>query len=156
MKPETVTTLEHHGYSGSVEVSVEDGCLHGRLLHIVDIITYEGRTVPDVATAFEVAVDEYLEHCRTIGKTPNRPYSGTFNVRVGPERHRQLALLAARTGSSINETMCRVIDKYFRPVTVRLQTGPGASRFHGSTGSGATPARDAWTNAGPVDERATN
>mgnify|MGYP003381790694 CR=1 FL=1 len=28
--------LRHRGYSGSAEVSVEDNCMHGRILHIED------------------------------------------------------------------------------------------------------------------------
>ena len=43
--------LKFKGYTGSVEVSLEDGCLHGRLLHIDDLITYGGNTDGDAGRA---------------------------------------------------------------------------------------------------------
>jgi hypothetical protein len=33
--------LHHKGFLGGVEISVEDGCLNGKLLFIKDLVTYE-------------------------------------------------------------------------------------------------------------------
>ncbi|MEI8326181.1 MAG: toxin-antitoxin system HicB family antitoxin, partial [Betaproteobacteria bacterium] len=81
--------LTHKGFTGSCEVSLEDGCLVGRVLFIDDIVTYEGETVPDLKANFEAAVDRYLAYCKRTGKAANKPYSGTFNVRVGADLHRK-------------------------------------------------------------------
>ena len=108
--------LKHKGYTGSIEISIEDACLHGRILHIDDLVTYEGETVADISQRFVEAVDRYLAHCDAIGKTPGRPYSGTFNVRVGPDRHRDLAHWASSSGIGINEAVCQAIDLLVRPV----------------------------------------
>ena len=56
--------LYHKGYTGSVLFSVEDDCLHGKILDINDIITYEGETVKDIKKAFEGAVDRYISACK--------------------------------------------------------------------------------------------
>ena len=56
--------LSHKGYTGSIEVSLEDNCLHGRVLFIEDIVTYEGETVDDLATSFKDAVDRYVTYCK--------------------------------------------------------------------------------------------
>lgn len=95
--------LAHRGYSGSVDVSLDDDCLHGRVQFIDDLITYEGNTIPELRLAFTAAVDRYLEHCEKVKKSPDKPYSGTFNVRVPIDLHRSAAQAAQRAGISLNE-----------------------------------------------------
>lgn len=102
--------LTYKGYTGSIEVSIEDRCLHGRLLFIIDLITYEGNTVDDIKGAFQSATDRYIAYCDKTGKPANKPYSGTLNVRIGPDRHRALAQLSNRKKISINEAICSAID----------------------------------------------
>lgn len=52
------------GYKGSISASIEDQCLHGKILFINDLITYEAETVPALKEAFEEAVNDYLETCK--------------------------------------------------------------------------------------------
>lgn len=101
--------LAHKGFTGSFEVSLEDGCLVGRVQFIDDIITYEGETVADLTANFEAAVDRYLAHCKRTGKSANKPYSGTFNVRVGPELHREAAIAANDASINLNEFVAGAI-----------------------------------------------
>ena len=54
-------------YRGTVEYSEEDTCLFGRISGINDIISYEGESVSELRTAFEEAVDDYLETCEKLG-----------------------------------------------------------------------------------------
>ena len=65
-------TLEHRGYTGSVEQSVEDRVLHGQLLGIRHVIVYEGADVDSLESNFRAAVDEYLAFCAAEGKTPDQ------------------------------------------------------------------------------------
>jgi predicted HicB family RNase H-like nuclease len=95
--------LAHEGFTGSYEVSLEDCCLIGKVLFIDDIITYEGETVPELTANFQAAVDRYIAYCKKTGKTANKPYSGTFNVRVGPEIHREAAMAANEASVNLNE-----------------------------------------------------
>jgi predicted HicB family RNase H-like nuclease len=104
--------LSHRGYSGTAEVSIEDGCLVGRVLHIRDIIAYEGCNVDALKRSFEEAVDDYLAHCAEISKSPDKPYSGSFNVRTGPDRHRSLVEIGASLKKGLNETVNHMIDYY--------------------------------------------
>ncbi len=103
-------TLLHNGYTGSVEVSMNDNCLHGRIQNIDDVIAYEGQSPVELQREFVAAVDEYLKHCRVIGKAPDRPYGGSFNVRVGTERHRWIIQHATQAGLNVNEVVCKAID----------------------------------------------
>ena len=85
--------FKYKGYIGSAEISVEDECLHGKILFIADLVTYEAEKFSDLKREFEDAIDDYLELCREIGKEPNKTMSGTFNVRVGVDLHKKIALI---------------------------------------------------------------
>lgn len=96
-------TLAYEGFQGSVEVSLEDNCLYGRVLHIEDLVTYEGGSPEELNKAFEDAIRDYLAFCEEQGKAPNKPFKGSLNVRLGPELHEKAARKAASTGISLND-----------------------------------------------------
>ncbi|GGC87237.1 type II toxin-antitoxin system HicB family antitoxin [Halopseudomonas salina] len=106
----TKKVLEHKGFQGSVDFSIEDGIVHGKILHIADMITYDADSVPELVKAFEEAVDDYLETCEAIGKKPDKPFSGTFNVRIGAPLHMAVAKTAAREDKSVNEFVREALD----------------------------------------------
>jgi len=104
--------LEYNGYSGSIEVSIEDKCLHGKILFIADIVTYEADNVIELENQFRAAVDDYLLTCQEIGKEPQKPFKGSFNIRITPLLHRKAALSAANEGISLNELTSKAIEYY--------------------------------------------
>ncbi|MEX0958012.1 MAG: type II toxin-antitoxin system HicB family antitoxin [Burkholderiales bacterium] len=115
--------FECKGYLGSAEIDTEGMALVGKLLFIRDVITYSAPTPEGLKTAFEEAVDDYLETCVELGEEPDTPCKGVFNVRVGPELHRQAAQIARSRGQGLNEFVCQalgaaVMDK--SKVTVQL------------------------------------
>lgn len=95
--------LKYKGYSGTVEYSEEDNCLYGKAIGMnKNSITYEGKTVEELKTDFESGIDIYLESCKERGIKPQKPYSGSLNIRIPSEVHSRLALKAQMTGKSIN------------------------------------------------------
>jgi predicted HicB family RNase H-like nuclease len=102
--------LEYKGFQGSVEFSLESNVLFGKILHIEDLITFEGDDVKGLNESFTESVDDYLATCVEIGVEPNRPYSGTFNVRIGAALHRDVARQAVREDKSINDFVREAID----------------------------------------------
>lgn len=100
--------ITYKGYLGRIEVDVEARRIHGRVVGLRDVITFEGSTVEEAERAFRESVDDYLEFCQQRGERPERPHSGNFQVRLGPELHRQLAMLAEAQSMSLNELMRRL------------------------------------------------
>lgn len=105
-----MSNLTYKGYTGTIVASIEDDCLHGQLLFIDDSITYEGNTVEGIKSSFEEAVDRYLAYCAETGKPANKPYSGSFNVRIGPELHRKAVKAAYDSGIKLNELVTQSIQ----------------------------------------------
>lgn len=108
-----MTTLRYKDYQGSV--TYEDGELVLQILHIDDFITTECDSAADAQTAFEALVDDYLATCAQLGKEPNRPFKGSFNVRVSPDLHRRAAMAAADEGVSLNAWVERAMAQKLEP-----------------------------------------
>lgn len=53
----------YKGYCGQAEYRADDGGFHGRVLGIVDVVTFEGADVPSIRRAFIESVDDYLTFC---------------------------------------------------------------------------------------------
>jgi len=95
--------LKYKGYAGTVEYSEEDKCLYGKVIGMnKNNITYEGKTVEELKADFESGIDFYLESCTERGIKPQKPYSGSLNIRIPSDLHGKLALKAQMTGRSIN------------------------------------------------------
>jgi predicted HicB family RNase H-like nuclease len=66
------------------------------------VVTFQGRTVDELRSAFRESVDDYLEFCERRGEEPDKPYSGRFLLRLDPALHRRLVELSAEEGESLN------------------------------------------------------
>ena len=97
-------TLNYKGYIGSVNYSVEDDCLYGRVMGLPKNITiiYEGESIKDLRTDFENAIDNYLNSCEEKGIAPQKTYSGHLNVSIPIDLHIKIAMLAMQNVESIN------------------------------------------------------
>ena len=97
-----MSTMEYKNYTGSVEFSESDCCFFGKVMGIRALVSYEGTSAKELIDDFHSAVDEYLALCDAEGKTPEKAYKGSFNVRISPEMHREAALYAASHDMSLN------------------------------------------------------
>jgi predicted HicB family RNase H-like nuclease len=98
-----MSALTYKGYAAVVEFDAEDHIFAGRLVGIVDIVTFHGASVEELEGAFRDAVDHYLETSEKLGRKPQKPYSGNLMLRVPPELHARVATAAELTGKSINQ-----------------------------------------------------
>jgi len=109
--------LEYKGYSGSIEYSREDNLLYGKVLGINGLISYEGKSGLELENDFREAIDHYLNDCKESGILPEKPFKGSFNVRVSPELHKKAALLAMESKISLNSFITESIQDRVRRVT---------------------------------------
>ena len=97
-----MNTLKYKGYIGSVAYSEPDKVFFGKIEGIDGLVNYEGESVKELTDAFHEAVEDYLIFCEEHNCKPEKSYTGTFNVRIAPDTHRDIANLAAEAGISIN------------------------------------------------------
>ena len=110
-----------------MEVDAEARLIHGRVVGLRDVITFEGATVEEVERVFRESIDDSLEFCRERGERPERPHSGKFRVRLGPELHRQRALRAESESVSLNELVRRLAEGVVGEGRPEAREGTGSS-----------------------------
>ena len=103
--------MTYENYRGTVEYSSEDKVLHGKLIGIDDLVTYEGQSVEELEKAFRDSVDDYIAFCEVSGKKPERTYSGRIALRIGEDLHREIAMQAESMGASINAWIADALRK---------------------------------------------
>jgi len=101
--------LEYKGYTGSIEYSKEDEQLYGKVLGIKGLISYEGATGQKLEADFMDAIDTYFSDCKLDRVAPEKPFKGSFNVRISPKLHRKAALLAMEEKTSLNNFVAESI-----------------------------------------------
>ena len=104
-------TMKYKGYSARIEYSDEDGCFVGHIAGIQDVVGFHGESVLELRTAFEDAVEDYLETCRKIGKQPQKNYSGKLMLRIPTQVHGAVAQAAEASGKSINQWAADMLEK---------------------------------------------
>ena len=104
--------LSWRGYTASVQYDAEDNILFGKVDGIKSRILFDSTEAATVEDAFRAAVDEYLEDCAEEGIEPEKPYKGTFNVRIEPELHRECAHYAAEHGTTLNGVVRMALMQY--------------------------------------------
>ena len=105
-------TLKYKGQIGSIEHDLDRGMLYGKLLFINDLVTYEAESLRALEAEFKVSVDEYLADCEAMGVQPNKPFKGSFNIRIGRDLHRRLAMKAADEGLGLNEAVQQAVERF--------------------------------------------
>ncbi len=103
--------MEYKSYYAKVEFDEESNILHGEVINISDVVTFEGTSVDELKQAFHDSVDDYLDFCAERGEEPAKPYSGRFVVRTNPELHKSIAIEAKAEGKSLNALVNEILSK---------------------------------------------
>jgi Uncharacterized protein encoded in hypervariable junctions of pilus gene clusters len=106
-----MNTMTYKGYIGSVNYSDKDQVFFGKIEGINGLVNFEGESVKELTTAFHEAVDDYLAYCEDEGIEPDKSYTGVLNVRLTPNIHRQIAMLALQAGVSINAYIKEALEE---------------------------------------------
>jgi predicted HicB family RNase H-like nuclease len=104
--------MEYKGYIGIVEFDDGAGIFHGEVINLRDVITFQGESVQELRQAFQESVDDYLAFCAERNEEPEKPFSGTFTLRIPPELHRDIALRAKLANKSLNSWVAEVLEMH--------------------------------------------
>ena len=90
------------GYQARIEYDPELDQFRGEILGLNGGADFYGKNPRELRSAFRKSLQLYLEVCAEKGIEPRRNFSGKFNVRIPPELHERLAIVAQAEGKSIN------------------------------------------------------
>ena len=102
--------MQYKGYHADVRYSDEDRMFVGKVFGIQDELGFHGSSVEELENMFHQSVDNYLEMCREMNRTPDKEYKGQFNVRLPSWLHRSAALAAQERHMSLNEFVTTAIE----------------------------------------------
>jgi predicted HicB family RNase H-like nuclease len=103
--------MKYKGYEAVIRYSDEDETFIGEVVNTRDILVFDGNDIAEITDSFHAVVDEYLQDCEDEGKTPEKPFSGQFVMRVKPELHRELFIKAKESGKSLNAFVSEQLDR---------------------------------------------
>ncbi|HLD64431.1 MAG TPA: type II toxin-antitoxin system HicB family antitoxin [Pseudomonas sp.] len=106
-----MNAMNYKGYAARIEYSDEDAVFVGHIAGIRDVIGFHGESVQELRVAFEEAVDDYLDTCAKLERTPQKPYSGKLSLRLEPALHASVAVKAELAHKSINQWVAEVLER---------------------------------------------
>lgn len=110
--------MTYKGYVGEFELDNDDEMFYGKLIGINQLVTFEADNAHDLKQAFYDSVDDYLAFCDERGIEPDKPFKGSFNVRIDSELHRR-AYMASRD-SSLNAFVGQAISEKLGRMSVSV------------------------------------
>jgi predicted HicB family RNase H-like nuclease len=90
------------GFNAKIEYDPELDVFRGEILGLNGGADFYGKNPKELRIEFKKSLDVFLEVCKEKGLEPRRNYSGKFNLRIPPELHEKLAIVAQAEGKSIN------------------------------------------------------
>jgi predicted HicB family RNase H-like nuclease len=103
--------MQYKGYFGSYHLDQDEAIFYGKVEYIKALISYEATTAAKLYKEFVNAVDDYLLMCKQENIEPEKPFKGSFNVRVGSALHKKVVLVANDLGISLNQFVCNALKK---------------------------------------------
>ncbi len=77
--------MEYKGYTGIPFIDEESESLYGHVIGLRDVITFHGDNFAELTQSFRDSVDDYMDFCKSLGRSPEKPFSGRFLLRIPPE-----------------------------------------------------------------------
>ena len=109
-----MSSMTYKSYTARVEYDERDDVFVGRVLGLQSILSFEGNSVEALKTAFEEAVNDYLQECQEKGLPPEKPASGKLLLRLAPELHGQAMVAAKAAGKSLNQWVAEALHRAVR------------------------------------------
>ena len=75
------------------------------------MILFHLKGVQELKKSFEQAVDDYIILCRENGRTIEKSYKGSFNVRIPPDIHKKTKRIAVMKGISLNQLIQKAVEE---------------------------------------------
>ena len=90
------------GYQAKIVYDQDIDLFRGEILGLSGGADFFGKNPKELRAEFRKSLQVFLDVCREKGIEPRRHYSGKFNLRITPELHERLAIVAQAQGKSIN------------------------------------------------------
>ncbi len=102
--------LEYMDYIGCAYYDDKAGAFVGTVINSNDVITFQGTTVEEIENDFRKSIDDYLAWCQKDEITPDAPFKQDASMKITPEIHKKLSIVAKMLNISLEEFVERAIN----------------------------------------------
>jgi predicted HicB family RNase H-like nuclease len=110
--------LNYKKYVANIKFDDEAEIFYGEVINARDVITFQGKTAKELKKAFIDSIEDYLEFCAGRNESPDKPFSGKFNLRIDPLLHKEAYIIAQGEGISLNQLVTKAVSHYVHEVQV--------------------------------------
>ncbi len=109
-----MNTMTHDNYTATIGYDEDLDTFFGQVVNLSSPVTFHGDTPKELRKEMAASLDVYFQVCKERGVAPEKPLSGKLNLRLGPELHGQVTVLARAAGKSINAWIVETIKYRFK------------------------------------------
>ena len=103
--------LKYKNFLGKVTYDDQAKILHGEVIGINDVITFQAKDTGAIEKEFRASVNDYLAFCKEGGREPEKSVSGETRIRMGEERHLLVSKASQIKNISMNDWLNEAIDE---------------------------------------------
>jgi predicted HicB family RNase H-like nuclease len=105
--------MQYRGYVAEIAYDESVDLLHGHVVNAgpYPIATFEASDVEGLKREFETSIEVYLTACKEDGVEPVPPFSGEFILKIGPQLHHKVTIIAMEDGLSVNDWIKRTLEE---------------------------------------------
>ncbi|WP_342310561.1 type II toxin-antitoxin system HicB family antitoxin [Burkholderia pyrrocinia] len=108
-------TISYKGFYARVEFDRVEQSFVGRVVGVLDRITFRGDTVASLIANFHSAIERHIEFCTKTRRPPMKTATGHLSLKIDPQLHEAVAIAAALDGQGLSQwiesTLFRAVEQ---------------------------------------------
>ena len=106
-----MNVMEIQGYKAIIKYDPVIDKFRGEFVALNGGADFYASNIKDLHKEGKISIKVFLEMCREEGISPQKEYSGKFNLRVTPKLHAEVAAKAASEGKSLNKCVADMLEE---------------------------------------------
>ena len=106
-----MNVMRVRGYTAVIQYDPEIEMFRGEFVGLNGGADFYARDIESLKKEAEKSLETFLEACEERGIEPTKRYSGKFSLRIPPELHERIAVVAKAKGKSVNQVVKEALEK---------------------------------------------
>jgi predicted HicB family RNase H-like nuclease len=98
-----MNVMEIDGYHAAISYSPEIEMFRGEFVNLNGGADFYASDIKALKKEGEISLRLFLKSCAKRNIKPKKDFSGKFNVRIPPDLHEEITIIASAAGKSLNQ-----------------------------------------------------
>lgn len=95
--------MEIDGYRATIAYDPEIEMFRGEFVNLNGGADFYAADIKNLKKEGEISLRVFLQACTKRNIKPKKDFSGKFNIRISPDLHEEITIVASATGKSLNQ-----------------------------------------------------